>query len=148
MWTFLAPGTHSVTDISGMGLFGSGPQTLVSYYAFRFVAAGTYGYVDPGSGANATVMVPVSAMPPSGGLSTTFTITWSATSAPQGYVFDVQIARPGSLFFVAWKSGVTQPSATFKPDGGTGTYSFRARFRSTSNGAHSGWSSTASIKVS
>src|SRR5207248_1402534 len=33
-WMFVAPGSHDVTDASGMGLFGSGSRLPVSYYSF------------------------------------------------------------------------------------------------------------------
>jgi hypothetical protein len=70
--------------------------------------------------------------------------------APTSYkfTFDVQIKRPGSASFVSWMNGVSDLSSTFTPDGGTGTYRFRARLHNTGNGAHSGYSASVLIKVS
>jgi len=146
-WTFPAPGIHSATDTSGMGLFDSGPRLPVSYFASRFVAAGTYTYVDTGSSAKGTVKVPLVAKPKKGHPTTKFTITWAAGAAPGDFVFDVQVKRPGSTQFENWQRGVTTLQANFTPDAGKGTYSFRARIRNTANGAASGYSAAKSIKV-
>jgi sugar lactone lactonase YvrE len=148
LWTFLGPGTHSVTDTSGMGLFASGPRSFVSYYTFRFVSAGTYKYEDTANTVTGTVKVPVGAKPSTGSTSTSFNITWAAAAPPSGYVFDVQIKPPGSASYVSWSSGVTSLSASFKPTSGVGTYSFRARLRKTASGAASGYSAGTSITVS
>ena len=82
-----------------------------------------------------------------GTTATTFTVTWAAATPPTGYVFDVQIRRPGAAF-VGWKTGVTSRTASFTPDAGTGTYSFRARLRNIANGATSNYSGAKSISVS
>ena len=42
MWTFLGPAARLVKDTSAMDLFGSGTRSFVSYFAFRFIAAGSY----------------------------------------------------------------------------------------------------------
>jgi hypothetical protein len=90
----------------------------------------------------------MTASPPSGGPGTQFTIAWASAAPPPGFVFDVQIRRPGSGSWVDWKNGVTTTSAMFVPDGGAGTYSFRAKLRKTSNGSSSNWSPGVSIQVS
>jgi hypothetical protein len=59
--------------------------------------------------------------------------TWASAAPPAGYVFDVQIARPGDPF-VDWKMGVTITSSSFTPDDGVGSYSFRARLRKPATG--------------
>jgi plastocyanin len=147
-WTFPTTNTatHTVTDGSGMGLFDSGPRDPGSSFTTDLWSAGSYRTTDTETGHTGTVVVPVTASPLSGGTGTSFTITWSAAPAPAGFVFDAQIRRPGSSSFVSWKSGVTAGSAVFLPDVGTGTYVFRARLRAAAD-AHSGWSPTASIRV-
>ena len=148
-WIFEGPGSHSVQDTSGMNLFHSGVRSFVDYYTFRFNAAGAYAYRSTGDPAamRGTVKVPEEASPSSGGLSTAFHVTWSALTAPTGYVFDVQIKRPGSTSYVDWKAGVTGRTASFVPDHGKGHYSFRSRLRKKSNGKHSGWSPAATVSV-
>jgi hypothetical protein len=42
---------------------------------------------------------------------------------------------------------VTSLSDVFTPDGGTGNYQFRARFRNTANGAASAYSRGAIVRV-
>jgi hypothetical protein len=121
---------------------------LVTYFAFRFVGAGTYRYEDTGNTKFAFIKVPMKESPTTGHVTTRFTVTWAAGAPPPGYAFDIQIKRPGSLSFVAWKSGVTSTNAHFTPNAGKGTYSFRARLRKLSNSAASGYSPVASIKVS
>jgi hypothetical protein len=77
-----------------------------------------------------------------------FTLTFAATTAPAGYAYDLQVKRPGATAYADSSVGTTDPSATFIPDAGAGTYLFRARIRNASNGASSGWSSAKMITVS
>ena len=86
--------------------------------------------------------------PTTGSLSTVFTITWASAAPPSGYVYDVQIRRPGSTTWVTWKSGVTISTATFVADGGKGNYDFKAHIRNTSNGKSADYSPYKTIVVS
>jgi hypothetical protein len=107
-------------------------------------AAGTYGYQDVTNGSAGTVSV----TPTSGSTSTTFTITWAAATLNiTNYVFDVQIKRPGSSSFADWKTGVSTLKASFTPDSGTGTYSFRARVRNALTSDAIAYSAAKSISV-
>ena len=149
-WDFFGPTEHTATDSTGMLLFDSGTKFADTFYVFRFTAAGSYPYTCSihTTLMNGTVKVPMSAAPKTGNLTTTFTITWAAQSAPSGFNMDVQIQRPGSADFVDWKLNLTTiKSATFLPDGGTGTYSFRARLQQTSTGFASDYSSPVTITV-
>jgi hypothetical protein len=144
---FLGPNKQSVTDTSGMNLFHSGKRSFVTYYTFKFNAAGTYPYDSTQHPTmKGTVKVPEKANPSSGGKSTTFHVTWSAATAPIGYDFDVQVKRPGTSY-KNWKTDVTGRTSSFVPDHGKGTYSFRSRLEKKNNGAHSGWSPAATISV-
>src|SRR5439155_6414174 len=96
-WMFLAKAT--IGGAAGIIDFGASP---VAYDVVPLAGAGTYAYSDISSGAKAKVKVPLVVMPISGSVSTTFTVTWAAGAAPPGYVFDVQIKRPGSSSFVNW----------------------------------------------
>jgi virginiamycin B lyase len=148
-WMFEGASTsQSVTDTSGMGLFSSGVRVPVSYYTFRFVAAGTYAYEEAASSATASIRVPLKVSPAFGSTATVFTVTWSAIAAPSGYAFDVEIKRPGTSAYVQWKNGTSARSASFTADAGAGTYSFKARLRKLANGAASGYSPVKTIKVS
>jgi plastocyanin len=140
--------SHSVTDGTGMGLFDSGLRAPGGSFTFAFQAAGAYTVVDTASTNKMTVKIPVQASPGSGGVTTTFTIVWSATAPDAGYVFDIQIMKPGATQWAKWKTGQTTTSATFVPDAGAGTYSFRARLRNLSNNKATGYSTPASITVS
>lgn len=148
-WTF--PSTnhnnHTVTDSSGMGLFDSGSKAPGSSYVVTLTGAGSYSVVDSLSAKTSTIKVTMTASPSTGRLTTTFTITWASVAPPAGYVEDIQIRRPGSTSYVDWRINQTTTTASFLPDGGTGTYSFRARLRNTANGKTSRWSPIASITV-
>ena len=148
LWSFNGPGAHTVTDASGMGLYDSGPLSLGSRFSFSYIAAGRYPYVCSIHPSSMTggVGVPVVVSPASGGRSTTFTITWGANRAPSGHTFDVQIRRPGRGW-VSWRTSQIVKETIFTPDAGNGTYSFRARYRNTVNGAASAWSFAESITV-
>jgi hypothetical protein len=147
-WQFNGPSQASVTDSSGMGLFDSGLSAPGAAFTFVFGAAATYNYKNSNhTSQTGSVKVPLTAAPASGALGTVFTLTWAAGAAPSGYVYDVQIKRPGSTSWKNWKWTQIVRSATFVPDAGVGTYSFRARVRRPSVAAFSGWSPIASITV-
>jgi len=148
-WTFTGPSDHTATDNTGMGLFDSGPRSVGSSYTFYFISSGIYRYrctIHPIM--TGQVKVPILASPSTGNETTEFTITWAANNAPSGFVFDVQIRRPGTTDWVDWLTDQTVNSATFVADAGTGTYGFRARYRNTTNGASSQYSTAKTIKVS
>ena len=138
---------HTATDNNGLGLFGSGSVPPGGNYEFLFFAAGTYRVIDSVAGNSGIVKVSVGTDPQSGTLTTVFTLTWASVTAPTGFLYDVQIRRPGTPGFTSWLMDQTQPSSTFTPDGGVGTYSFRARLRSTTNGKATGYSAASSITV-
>jgi arylsulfatase A-like enzyme/plastocyanin len=147
VWTFTGPSDHTVTDSSGMGLFSSGPASAGSTYQFTFFAAGSYRYacsIHPAMG-GALQVSPVVA-PAGGNLATEFMVTWAAWGAPAGYVYDVQIKRPGATWRT-WRGGQTGPMASFVADSGPGTYAFRARIRNTLVAKASLWSLVRSIEV-
>jgi plastocyanin len=143
----LGPSHHTATDGTGMGLFDSGSVDETSpptWYTFE--AAGLYPFVcvfHPQMSGRA--YVPVRAAPATGSPSRARTITWATGPAAVGFVYDVQIRRPGSGW-TSWRLGVVKPGASFRADAGTGRYRFRARLHEPGV-ATSGWSRPASIEV-
>src|SRR5207247_10552335 len=113
---------------SGFGYFDPGVKTAGSSWTFTFVGAGSYNYkCTVTSGMTGKFKVPMIISPITGKLITVFTVTWSSDKAPTGYVFDIKILRPGITTWKSWKSDQTGKSATFVPDGGLGTYTFKSR---------------------
>ena len=148
LWSFTGPSNHTVTDMSGLGLFDSGPEPPGSTFAYLFTAAGTYSYhctIHPSMQGQAKVPLLIS--PITGSVTTPFSIVWASVSAPAGLIYNVQVRRPGSSTWANWFSG-TSPSQSFTPDAGVGTYSFRARVKSSSGPTAIGWSTVKSITVS
>jgi M6 family metalloprotease-like protein len=149
-WNFKGPGSHNATDRSGMGLFGSGNKAPGTSYSFTFLGAGTYKYkctLHPTTHSG-SVKVPLQITPAAGGVTTRFTVTWASAAAPSGYVYDVQVKRPGATSFVNWKVGQTARSGSFVPDAGAGRYTFRARLRKPAVAKASVYSTGKSIGVS
>jgi acetyl esterase/lipase/plastocyanin len=153
-WVFAATENHTVTDGSKVALFHSGLIVAEEHpgvepvYGTPFLAAGSYSYVcriAPGMGG--TVVVPIMATPPAGGLDTPFTITWAALEAPAALEFDVQIKRPGSFVWVDLWIDQKQPGATFLPDAGPGVYQFRARLQQAGKPYAVGYSPLAAVLV-
>jgi hypothetical protein len=91
--------------------------------------------------------VAVLASPSSGSTSTSFTIQWATGPAPTGFVFDVQITRPGTTAWKAFATDTTVGQLPFTPDKGAGTYSFRARTQ-VAGGAGTQWTGAKTISVS
>jgi plastocyanin len=147
LWSFKGPSNHTATDKSGMGLFNSGVHEAGSSYSFLFIGAGRYAYhcsIHPSM--TGTVSVPIK-VPASGHVGTPFLVTWSSVRAPAGFVFDVQVKKPGALRYVAFKKGVVARRAYFTP-GKKGTYRFRARIRRPAIPAASGYSASRAVSVS
>jgi hypothetical protein len=144
-WKFNASNAqkHQVRDATRMGLFSSGLRSPGGSYTRRFGSSGRYPYIDPVSGQDGVVSVPVTVSPSRG---TQTAVRWSKANAPKGFVFDVQIERPNSSSFVDWRTGVTSLTAAFHPKS-QGSFGFRARLRSLANQAHSEWSPPAIFKA-
>jgi outer membrane protein assembly factor BamB len=147
-WTNNDTKTHTATDSTGMGLYDSGSILAGKTYTFQFVGAGVYNYKDTKSTYTGIIKVPMIISPTTGGVTTPFTIQWATAAPPAGFVYDVQIQRPGSTTWSNWKTGVTTTSATFTPDTGTGTYWFKAHIKNSSNGKSCNYSTKLSIVVS
>jgi plastocyanin len=142
---------HTATDTTGMGLFNTGPIPVEGEAFVTIPSAGTYPYhcAEPTSvhpAMNAQLKAPVMITPASGTVNTTFTVKWASSALPAGYVADVQRKAPGAMAWMAWKTGVTAISSTFKTSA-RGTWSFRARLRRTSNGKMSGWSNPKTVSI-
>jgi plastocyanin len=146
-WVFNGPSNHTATDTSGMGLFNSGSRPKGSTYSFLFIAAGRYPYrCTIHTFMTGIVSVPIR-VPASGHVGTPFLVTWSSVRAPAGFVFDVQVKKPGALRYTAFRTGVIARRAYFTP-GKKGTYRFRARIRRPAIPAASRFSSPRAVAVS
>lgn len=146
-WQFVGKTHHTATDTTGMGLYNSG-SLLTGTFAYEFPAAGVYGFyciLHPEMGGR--IHVPMRAKPSKGARSTMFALMWASASAPDGYVYDVQLKRPGSSY-QPWQVATTAASGSFKPDAGRGTYRFQARLHQVATGETSLWSDTLSVVVS
>jgi probable HAF family extracellular repeat protein len=147
-WQNRGPGARTVGDASGMGLFGSPAFGAGTGYAFRFDAAGAYSYSTTGRPARGTVRVPMEAAPAKGTRRTTFQLYWCFCKAPAGYVFDVQLKRPGAESFTSLATGTTAGALGVRFKHLEGRYRLRARIRRKAIGKASGWSPVISIRVS
>jgi len=140
--------SHSFTDGSGMGWYDSGAKAPNAQWTWAYPGAGNYKLICTlHSAMTLTIKVPPTVVPSSGSTTTTFTVTWASAAPPSGYVYSVQLQRPGGSWTM-WKSGVTSKSATFTPDTGKGTYSFKARMTRSSTGKSSWYSDAVAITVS
>lgn len=143
-WTFLGPNPHSVVDASGLGLFDSGAQPIVSSFEHRFRAASTFLYRDAGAPARSAISVPV-ALPSSAAAGVAFLVTWALADPPPGIEYEAQVKPPGSPAFVPFASGTVRRASYTAVT--PGTYRFRARMRSLSNGDATLFSRPATIVV-
>lgn len=145
-WNFVGKTHHTATDTTGMDLYDSG-SLLTGSFSYTFPAAGTYGFyciLHPEMGGR--IHVPMRAKPSTGPRSTVFALTWASESAPAGFVYDVQVKRPGGTYEL-WQDGVAGSAGSFTPDAGKGTYRFQARLHEVSSGGTSLWSNTLPVSV-
>jgi len=148
LFRFLGPSQHTVTDTSGLGLFDSGPLPAGTTYTVPVLGAGQYPFactIHPSM--TGALKVGLVATPSSGSTTTAFTIQWAVGQAPTGYVFDVQIKRPGTTTWKALATDTTGGQLAFTPDKGAGTYSFRARTQVSGGTASTQWSVAKSVTV-
>jgi streptogramin lyase len=136
-WILEAPGMHSVRDATGMAMFTSGPQPPVSFFERRFTAAGAYRVRDGFSGPSGVLQVPVD-VPAYGTTGHGVSLTWATVPAATGFVYDVQVRRPGATHWSPFRTGATARAGTFVPHD-TGRFAFRARLRKLAGG-QSDWS--------
>jgi plastocyanin len=148
LFSFAGPGTHTVTDASGMGLFDSGPEAVGSLAGVTIPGAGSYAYrCTIVTSMTGTLKAGMTASPTSGKTTTVFTVSWAAGPPPSGFGFDVQVKRPGSSAWVSLRNDTLTPSTTWTPTNGTGTYQFRTRLQRLGATAASGWSAALSVPV-
>jgi plastocyanin len=150
-WGFVGSKDHSATERSGLDFFDSGyapPDRIM--FTMVFPAAGTFPYhcKDPhhASTMKGNVKVLVGRNPAFGPVGSQFTIKWAQKAADPGYVFDVQIRKPGDSSFHPFKTGVTTAQAHFTPNQ-HGQFQFRGRVRNKSTGLASWFSPPSSISV-
>lgn len=144
-WTQLDAGVeHTVT--SNQGFWSSAELSDNQHYSAIFRNAGSYPYhCAIHTDMTGTVRVPINA---SGSASAGWTLRWSSlASTPASRAFDVQIRRPGTTTWSAWRTDTTVRAAFFHPRK-TGTYAFRARTRNLSTGQQSGWSPVRQVRIS
>jgi plastocyanin len=145
--TSTSDGVNDGSGFPGVGLWASGNLAHSGTFTFQFTFAGTFPYhCSIHNFMQGSVKVPMKAKPTSGGVGTSFTITWASAAPTGSFVFDVQRMDPGGKF-KAWQTGVTTMSAKFKPMD-PGTYSFRALLRNSASGAKSKFSPVVKITVS
>ncbi len=151
-WIGLNPKNDSITDSSGMGLFGSQDSlnTINSTYQFSFDAAGTYRFRG-GAGGTGKVAVPL-VVQLAVGATNVANVTWSSAAPPGGFAFLVQEKEPGATSWTNWQVGTTATSGSISPASGgyigPGTYKFRSLIMNTANGTASGFSPVGSITLS
>lgn len=125
------------TSTSDQGFWGSPSIAPGASWSRRFTSAGTFAYhcaIHPDMHGSVSVRPHVSPLSHGG------VVTWAVGSGR----FDVQIEKPGTTRWVAYRTGTTTRSATFRATR-VGRYLFRARTRSGS--AASGWSPAAAVAV-
>jgi plastocyanin len=147
-WRFVGPSIHRLVDGTGLNLYDSGPQEPGASFTWTFSSAGSFEYrcsLHPEM--LGIVRVSPIASATIGARDDDFLITWASTPAPDGYVYDIQIKRPGDATFEYWLTGQTGRGASFTADRGAGTYTFRARLRSLSSNRDSQYSPLLSISV-
>jgi glucose/arabinose dehydrogenase len=150
-WTNNHTAVHNVADNSGLGLYDSGPLNPGARFSFEYIAAGRYPFrstLDPTTSPyRGSVSIPMTTSTTSGTLTTGFDLTWASEQAPGGYVYDVQILRPGATNWVYWRHGVSAPTGSFTAVA-TGTHQFQARMRRVSDGRASAYSIPIAVTVS
>ncbi len=136
---FFGPSQHSAKDGSPLALFDSGAKLPVSYYSFRYMAAGTYPVLDAFSAHTISVGVHDTLSATRAQHATGVTVTMSAVAPAAGYALDLQVLLPGATTWTPARSGVTTASTTYTP-ALAGTYQLRSRLRDVATNGSSAYS--------
>ena len=143
----VGPSHHTVNDASGMNLYASGSVGPGDpSFSFTYPAAGDYLFTcipHPWMGGRVTIPMRVHRL--EGAPRPTFRMGWAASDAVVGFVYDVQIFRPGRQW-ADWQTGVEARAMSFAPAAGPGTYRFRARMRALAGG-QALWSAAAQLHI-
>jgi hypothetical protein len=144
-WNIMAFGVqHSADDNTGLNLFASGLRNTPGFNRYTFFGAGTYDVIDAGTGRTSTVNVKMSAKRNGN----RYRVAWAALNPPGNLAFNVEIKRPGARDYVDYFDSPTRRrNFDFTPDGGPGTYSFRATLLDTVTGASTMPSRPVSFKI-
>jgi plastocyanin len=138
---------HTITDDSGMDWYDSKVLPVNADWQWTYNGAGNYAFeCTLHTDMTLIIKIPIQVSPLTGHTWTSFKVTWAAAAPPSGFAYDIQIERPGDDW-EGWKTGVTTTSASFVPDDGKGTYSFRARMKRNTSGAGSWYSVPVDITV-
>jgi plastocyanin len=127
---------------STQGFWSSGTQSRGDTFAHTFGSSGAYPYlctIHPSMRGVVNVPVSASGTPWSG-----WSLRWSTAAGAGGTTFDVQIRKPGSSAWKAFRTDTTRPAAKFNPTR-SGKYAVRAR---TTDGGTSGWSPPKALRIS
>jgi hypothetical protein len=132
-------------ELVAPGMFDSGPIEPGGSFAYDYFAAATYAIRDIDTGATQTVRVSPVATPSTGATSTVYTITCATLQAPLGYAYRLLIQPPGAPGYTL-RTTTSQPTTTFLPDHGNGTYRFECQVQTPQGGTAA--SPPAAVQVS
>ncbi len=140
-----AGGQHRVRDkAAALRVIRSPLITGEGSHSELFNAAGTYPYIcTEHAEMTGQIELPVKRAYRDDG---TVRIRWAKELAPEGYVYDVELRAAGDTAWSDWKTGVTGPTAVFRPAPETTSYRFRARLRRVGE-AKSGWSPPLAVAI-
>jgi plastocyanin len=139
-WSFQDNVAHTTT--SNQGFWGS-PTRVSGTFSRVFSSAGSFGYhCIPHPHMTGSVKVRLLA---SGSPSRGWVLRWATAAGTDAIDYDVQIRKPGSTKWKAFRTNTTAQTGKFNPDR-NGTYSFRSR--TAKDGKSTGWSPIKKLKVS
>ncbi|HTF87817.1 MAG TPA: hypothetical protein VK843_05365 [Planctomycetota bacterium] len=144
-WSFNGPNLHAVSDISGMGLYASGPKDCASSFSYTYNAAGAYVYKDISLAYKRAAIDVRPQGPAQGFVGFVFQISWAFPAMPAGFIEDLIVLTPGASSYVPWMSS-TSAAANYLPTV-PGTYQFRARMRNIATGRFCAYSRPAVVVV-
>ena len=140
-WEFLDAVAHTTT--SNQRFWNSGLRTDGTF-AYEFISAGSFAYhcTRHPSSMRGVVKVRLQA---TGSPKAGWRLRWAMVPAEDPIDYDVQVRRPGSKKWRAFRTDVTAPTGRLNP-AQSGKYSVRAR--TARNGPSTGWSPVLRLRVS
>jgi PKD repeat protein len=140
-FNLIGPKGHTATDQSGLSLYNSGNMRPGDVFDYTFSSAGSFSFncLPHPTMMRGAVQVPVQVSPTAGTVGAMLVVTWASQAPAAGLVYEAHVLEPGTTTWKVLAQATESVSGVYVP-ARQGLHQFRARLKSATGTAASGWS--------